>query len=308
MMKVFSLNERGSATILMMLIGTVIVTVGLGFNWLVREHIRASEGFKDKAVAILKARSAFDRLIYLLLLGEMTRKEIVLAGLGEITNIKTIPLNGDEIVLADDIRVRIRDTSGMISLFSIDRNILERLIKNTGLVANPSIPVDSFLDWTDKDDLSRLSGAEKGYYERERLPYIPRNYAVQYVEELRFIRGFTPELLAKISPSLTLMPSSGLNPNTADDAVLKAYLDIDDDSLRVLREYLSQKVIWSDTELYSLVGRRIQSEDSLSYVPSFNVDISLSVGQPRSLYKIRAGLNIIQKPLAPYTVYYWIEE
>lgn len=308
MIKVFMQNEKGSATILMMLIGAVIITVGLGFNWLVREHIKASEGLKDKTSAILKARSAFDRLIYLLLLGEMTRKEIVLAGLGEITNIKTIPLNGDEIVLADDIRVRIRDTSGMMSLFDIDRNVLERLIKNTGLVANPSIPADSFLDWTDKDDLSRLSGAEKDYYERERLPYIPRNYAIQYVDEIRFIRGFTPELWAKIQPFLTLMPSSGLNPNTASDSVLKAYLDISDDSLRNLREYLSQKVIWSDTELYSLVGRRIQTEESPCYVPSFNVDISLSVGQPRSLYKIRTGLNIIQKPLAPYTVYYWIEE
>jgi general secretion pathway protein K len=308
MMKAFISSERGSATILMTLIGAVIITIGLSFNWLVKEHIRASEGLKDKAEAILKARSAYDRLIYMLLNGEMTRKEIVLIGMEEITNLKTIPLNGEEIALADDIRVRIKDTNGRISLFNIDRNVLERLIRNTGLVANPAIPVESLLDWTDADELSRLNGAEKAYYEGEGRPYIPRNYAVQYVEEIRFIRGVTPELWEKIQPSVTLLPSSGLNPNTADDAVLKAFLNISDDSLRILREYVSLRAITSDAVLYGLVGRRIDNEDGAYYVPSFNVDISLSVGQPRSLYKIMAGLNIGQRTSAPYTAYYWIEE
>jgi len=292
----------------MALIGAVIITVGLSFNWLVKEHIRASEGLKDKAEAILKARSAYDRLIYLLLNGEMTRKEIVLIGMEEITNLKTIPLNGEEIALADDIRVRIKDTNGRISLSNIDRNVLERLIRNSGLADNPAVPVESLLDWTDADDLSRLNGAEKAYYEGEGRPYLPRNYAVQYVEEIRFIRGFTSELWEKIQPSLTLLPSSGLNPNTADDAVLKAVLNIEDDSVRTLREYLSQRVVGSDAILYSLVGRRIDNEEGAYYVPSFNLDISLSVGQPRSLYKIMAGLNIGQRASAPYTAYYWLEE
>jgi general secretion pathway protein K len=308
MMKALISNERGSATILMALIGAVIITVGLSFNWLVKEHIRASEGLKDKAEAILKARSAYDRLIYLLLNGEMTRKEIVLIGMEEITNLKTIPLNGEEIALADDIRVRIKDTNGRISLSNIDRNVLERLIRNSGLADNPAVPVESLLDWTDADDLSRLNGAEKAYYEGEGRPYLPRNYAVQYVEEIRFIRGFTSELWEKIQPSLTLLPSSGLNPNTADDAVLKAVLNIEDDSVRTLREYLSQRVVGSDAILYSLVGRRIDNEEGAYYVPSFNLDISLSVGQPRSLYKIMAGLNIGQRASAPYTAYYWLEE
>jgi general secretion pathway protein K len=308
MMKAFISNERGSATILMMLIGAVIITIGLSFNWLVKEHMRASEGLKNKAEAILKARSAYDRLIYMLLNGEMTRKEIILLGMEEITNIKTIPLNGEEIALADDIRVRIRDTNGRISLFNIDRSVLERLIKNTGHADNPAIPVESLLDWIDADDLSRLNGAEKTYYEGEGKPYIPRNYAVQYAEEIRLIRGFTAELWEKIQPSLTLLPSSGFNPNTADDAVLKAFLNISDDSLRILREYVPLRAIDSDAILYSLVGRRIQNEDAAYYIPSFNVDISLSVGKPRSLYKIKAGLNIGQRTSTPYTVYYWIEE
>jgi general secretion pathway protein K len=301
-------NEKGSATILMMLIGAVIITIGLSFNWLVREHIRAAEGLKDKTEAILKARSAYDRLIYMLLNGEMTQKEIVILGMEEITDIRTIPLNGEEIALADDIHVSIKDSNGRLSLFNINRDVLERLIRNTGLADNPSIPVESLLDWTDADDLSRLNGAEKAYYEREGLPYIPRNYALQYAEEMRFIRGFTPELWEKIQPSITMLPSSGFNPNTADNSVLKAYLNVSDDSLRILRDYVSKQAIVSDAVLYSLVGRSINNEAGVYYIPSFNVDISLSAGKPRSLYRINAGLNIGQRTATPYSVYYWREE
>jgi general secretion pathway protein K len=308
MMKALISSKKGSATILMMLIGVLIVAIGLSFNWLVKEHIKAAEGLKDKTEAILKARSAYDRLIYMLLSGEMTRKEIILTGVEEITNLKTIPLNGEEIALADDIRVRIKDTNGRISLYNIDLNVLERLISNTGLTENPAIPVASLLDWVDTDDLSRVNGAEKAYYEGEGRPYIPRNYGLQYFEEIGFIRGFTKELLGKIQPSLTMLPSTGFNPNTADDAVIKAFLNVSDDSLRILREYVSKQAIISDAVLYSLVGRRIQNEDAAYYLPSFNVDISLSVGQPRSLYKIKAGLNIGQRTATPYTVYYWREE
>jgi general secretion pathway protein K len=47
-MKLISSNN-GSATILTILMAAVIITVGLGFNWLVKEHIKASAGLKNKA-------------------------------------------------------------------------------------------------------------------------------------------------------------------------------------------------------------------------------------------------------------------
>jgi general secretion pathway protein K len=278
MMKSICSNNEGSATILMMMIGAVIITVGVGFNWLVKEHIRASEGLRDKTEAVLKARSAFDTALYLLLNGEMTRSEIIINGMDSITSIKSIPLNGKEIALADDIHARFQDTSGEISLFNIDRTVLERLIRNSGLSDNPSVPVDSLLDWVDTDEYSRLNGAEKSYYEAEGNSSIPRNYPLQYAEEILFIRGFSKELWARIQPSLTMLPSGGFNPNTANDEVLKAYLNIGDDSVRGIREYLSRKTIASDTELYTLCGRRIDSENGMYYKPSFNLDVYLTVG------------------------------
>jgi general secretion pathway protein K len=302
-------NDRGSATLLMMLIGAVIITIGIGFNWLVKEHIRASEGLRDKTEAILKARSAFDLLIYLLLNGEMTRNEIIVSGgMEDVTALKTVPLDGREIALADDIHVRFWDTNGRISMFNADDNVLERLIRNSGRSDNPSVPVASLRDWIDKDEFSRVGGAEKAYYEDEGLPCVPRNYPLQYGDELGFIKGFTPELLNAILPSITMLPSAGFNPNTANDEVLKAYLNIDDGTVHTLRDYLSKKTIMSDMELHALVLRRIDNEVGTYYRPSFNMDVVLSVGEQRKLYTIKAGLNVGQKASSPYSVYYWMEE
>ncbi|MCG6537654.1 MAG: hypothetical protein L7F78_23800, partial [Syntrophales bacterium LBB04] len=84
-------TNKGSATILIMLIAGVIMTVGLGFNWLVREHIKAAEGLKKKAEAILKARSACDSLIYLILNGQPSQKDLLLSGVKDLTKLTSIP-------------------------------------------------------------------------------------------------------------------------------------------------------------------------------------------------------------------------
>ena len=292
----------------MMLIAAVIITVGIGFNWLVREHIRASEGLKNKAEAILKARSAYDTVVYLILNGSVLPREIVVMGGGDISQIKTLPLNGQEVSLSDDVRIRIQESNGLLSLNTINRHPFERLIKRMGFPDTAAIAIDSLSDWLDVDSFSRVNGAEELYYKGFGLPYGSRNYAVQYMEEIRFIRGFGEELYGKLQPYVTMLPSTGFNPNTASDEVLKAYLDIDEEYLKTLKDYMAKKPVQSDGELFTLTGKRITGdEDSIYFVPSVFMDITVSVGQPKSIYTIKAGLRVVQKKDSPYSVLYWRE-
>jgi len=304
-------GDSGSATILMMLIAAVIITVGIGFNWLVREHIRASEGLKNKAEAILKARSAYDTIVYLILNGSVLPKEIVVMGGVDISQIKTLPLNGQEVSLSGDVRIRIQESNGLLSLNTINiHNIhpFERLIKRVGFTDTAAIAIDSLLDWVDVDSFSRVNGAEEFYYKGFGLPYGPRNYAVQYMEEIKFIRGFSEELYGKLQPYVTMLPSTGFNPNTASDEVLKAYLDIDEEYLKTLKDYMAKKPVQSDGELFALTGKRITGdEDSIYFSPSSFMDVTVSVGQPKSIYTIKAGLRIVQRKDSPYSILYWRE-
>ncbi|MFA4916753.1 MAG: hypothetical protein WC560_08800 [Syntrophales bacterium] len=302
-------GSRGSATILMILIASVIITVGIGFNWLVREHIKASDGLKTKAEAILKARSAYDTIIYLVLNGQLTRKEITVSGCENIADLKALPLNGEEVLLTDDIYVRLQDSNGMLSLASLNVTVMERLFRKIWGMDNVSGQIDSLRDWIDADDLSRINGAEAFYYRGEGLPYTPRNYPLQYMDELKFIKGFDTELYDKIQPYLTMLPNTGFNPNTASDEVLMAYLDINEESLKILKDYMLKKAIASNIELFALTGRRISSnEEGIYFYPSVFLDVTVSVGRPRSLYTIKAGLNTREKPYSPYGVVYWREE
>lgn len=302
-------GERGSATILMMLMAGVILTVGLGFNWLVKEHLKTSEGLKNKAEAILQARSAYDTLIYLMLNGQTSQKEMMLSGIQDLTALKSIPLNGKEVQLADGLFISVQESNGLLSLTTPDSTALERLIKKVGGVENTAIGAESFLDWVDPDDFSRVNGAEAAYYRSRQAPYQARNFAVQYKEEIAFVRGIGPDVYAKIEPYLTILPSTGFNPNTAGDEVLKSYLNLEDEALVMLKEFISKGSLSSEATLFFLTGRRLRTSlEEAHFHPSRFMDVTVRAGSPRSLYTIKAGLNFINAPTAPYSVLYWREE
>ena len=73
------------------------------------------------------------------------------------------------------------------------------------------------------------------------------------------MKGMDGELYGKLEPYFTILPATGFNPNTAGDEVLKAYLNINEETLKPLREYLAQRNVRSDVELFALTGRRIAS-------------------------------------------------
>ena len=306
-------DKRGSATILIMLIAAVLMTVGLGFNWLVKEHIRSSEGLKNKAEAIIKARSTYDDIIFLILSGRLLPKEVALTSGEDIIGKNTLPLNGQEIALADDISVRIQESNGVLPVWKldyIDKNALQRVIERQSKdPENASVRAESLMDWIDEDKLSRVNGAEESYYQGRALPYVPRNYALQSLEEIKLVRGFDEDLFEKLQTQITLLPATGFNPNTASDEVLMAQLNIDDNALKTLKEYMSVKAVSSDRELFALTGRRIvRDEESINFLPSPFMDITINVGKPRNIYTIRAGLLILQKTYAPYSILSWKEE
>lgn len=304
-----TLNNNGSATMLTMLMAAVIITVGVAFNWLVKEHLKASEGLKHKAEAILKARSVYDTLVYFILNGQIFQGEIITTLSSDIFELKTLPLSGQKITLSDDLYVQAQDSNGMLSLFSMNAGAIERLVKKIGSQDNASDFVNSYLDWIDLDNFSRVNGAEEFHYRSQGLPYVPRNYALQYKDEVQWIKGMSSALYSKIEPYLTMLPSTGFNPNTASDEVLMAYLDINEESLKMLKDYMSKKAITSDTELFALTGRRLFGRDEgIYFFPSPFIEITVSAGQPRTIYTIKAGLDSRQNIRSPYGVLYWREE
>lgn len=303
-------DNKGSATILTLLISAVLITVSIGFNGLVREHLKAAEGLKNKSEAMLKARSAYDALIYSILTGEITSKEIILTAAGEsLLGVKSIPLNGKEVSLNGAINIRLQESNGMLSLTSLNTAALERLIEVVQPEEEaPAGIIDSLLDWIDTDKLVRISGAEDLFYSMEGRPYRPRNFPMQYKEEFGFIRGIDEDLYKRLLPHITMLPNIGFNPNTASGEVLMAYLDINKDILETLKIYISKKPVTSNSKLFSITGRRLGPDTARIYFyPSRFIGVTINAGSPRTIYSIKAGVDVRQRITSPYSIIYWRE-
>ncbi len=309
-MRKYISRDDGSATILTILISVVIITVGIGFNWLLKEHLKVAEGLKNKSEAMLNAYSTYNAVLYSILTGRVTPRNVTLTTGKQLLGVHSIPLDGTVVDLSGQIRIRLQDTNGMFSLNNLNVFGLERLMKivRQGEDA-PSGTIDSFLDWIDRDKLVRINGAEDSFYSTKNVPYTPRNYFMQYKEELGFLRGMDDDLYQRLSPYITILPNTGFNPNTASQEVLMAYLDIDHDVLRSFNAYREKKTVASDTELFSLTGRRIVGNaDGVFFFPSYLIEITIDAGYPKTIYSIKAGIDIKQNLYGPYSVVYWKEE
>ena len=84
---------------------------------------------------------------------------------------------------------------------------------------------NAVFDWLDADDNARYpGGAEALDYSRSAQPYRPANQAFASVSELRLIKGFSSELVAALTPHVSVWGNGNLNLNTMD-AQLTALAD-----------------------------------------------------------------------------------
>lgn len=89
------------------------------------------------------------------------------------------------------------------------------------LAIDPSV-ADAVLDWLDNDESPRVGGAESSYYLSLPHPYKSKNDLFDTVDELRLVRGMTPEVFEKLRPCVTVHSNGRVNINSAPKAVLMA--------------------------------------------------------------------------------------
>ncbi|HWI41473.1 MAG TPA: type II secretion system minor pseudopilin GspK [Verrucomicrobiae bacterium] len=105
------------------------------------------------------------------------------------------------------------------------KGMAERLLEQLQL---PREVVPAVADWIDADDEQRgEGGAESPYYRGLQPPHGAANAPLETVEELRLVKGMTPEAFGKLQPLVTVygseaseMETPKININTAPKEVL----------------------------------------------------------------------------------------
>lgn len=112
----------------------------------------------------------------------------------------------------------------------------------------------AILDWRDEDEVPRLNGGEREEYLEEEALVLPPNRDFVDLDELRHVRGMTPELYVMAAPHLTLIGEGEINLNSAPEPVLLAVPGLDRGAVtEILRLRDSGRLPRSDRELLALL-------------------------------------------------------
>ncbi|KIH75831.1 general secretion pathway protein K [Geoalkalibacter ferrihydriticus] len=143
---------------------------------------------------------------------------------------------GDEGVITIDIE----DLDGRLAINAlvrgnnpepVQRERLTRLFEHFDF-DHPADMVAALIDWLDTDsetyDQDGALGAESNYYQSLNPPYMARNGPLVSLDELALVRGFTPEIVDRLRPHVTIYGNLRVNLNTASPEVI-ATLYFDED-------------------------------------------------------------------------------
>lgn len=140
---------------------------------------------------------------------------------------------------------------------------------------DPSL-ASSLADWVDRnrDPGPGPLAAESEWYSSARPPYEPRNGPMRSYAELALVRGFTPQVIARLRRYVTVLPQADVkvNVNTAPPEVLRA-MDprLDDEYLvRRLVEARTTSPFTKATTLQALEGMSGFSAEELDRLFSFS--------------------------------------
>ncbi|MBK5273890.1 MAG: type II secretion system minor pseudopilin GspK [Desulfuromonadales bacterium] len=240
-------GERGFALILTLVVTALMVAVLVELIHGVYVDISLSRGYRDGQQASLLAESGVTGGIKLLQLSIPPGTN----GTTSLSDAWATPVKLDDETGA--LEVTVSEESGKINLNNLaysngviepyTQAALKRLGKRLQI---PDEIWNSLADWQDSNDETRSNGAETPYYRSLKRPYAARNGKLVTLTELSLVKGFTPEIIDKLKPfvtiyadqSTTLDTVTKVNINTAPKEVLMALDDAIDERMaeRILEE------------------------------------------------------------------------
>jgi general secretion pathway protein K len=181
-------SSRGVALVIVLWIMVILSVIALEFSYSMRIETELTKNFSDGQRAYFGARAGVERAVK-----EILRSQKALKLLGDIKEEPLWNLRGEpnHFMIGDtEIEVAIEPENARINLNDIPNELLREIIAGMGLTEEKiGTVIDSLLDWQDGDNLHRMMGAEKDYYQKLDTPYHPVNGIFEALEELLMVRG-----------------------------------------------------------------------------------------------------------------------
>lgn len=224
-------DERGVALLLALLVLTLLVALILEFDAEARREYREAAAFRDNYKARMLTRAAV-QAARAVLQQDFFRDRQTGASYDGPLDVWAFPIKnyaiGDGLLSA-----QLEDERGKLNLNDLAVNLGDDLQRKAKifrfkrlfelLQLKPDL-VDALIDWVDPDENPEPVGAESLYYQSQQPPYRAANVPLESLGDLRLVKGFTPEIVERLSRYVTVYPLEGgsaLNLNTADPLVIQ---------------------------------------------------------------------------------------
>jgi general secretion pathway protein K len=236
--------RRGVAMVTAIFLVVAIATVALQFSLDAKERrqlgLGASDRGRQRALAGGALKLLQAKLDYAVRIAQQNRGNQILRSSDPWLGIDSL-YSGTYPVDSQAVYVRAEDLGTKLNINNLSEDELKTFL---AFVLNDYVVADglaqSIMDWTDVDDIARLHGAEKDDYIKAGLLALPANAPFRDIEDLRFVKGMTPEIFAAISPYLTTLGNGLVNLNSAPIAVMKVLPGMTDQMMNTIVSLRSQ--------------------------------------------------------------------
>jgi general secretion pathway protein K len=261
--RMVKISQKGIALLIVLWVMAVLTVMVFSFAVMTRAESYGTLAFREMAEKRLLAEAGIERGVMEIFYWSINRNQALTLQGRELWKPDGTPHDVD--MGQGGCVVRIIDEAGKISVNGLNDAsgvILKNLLIHQGVSSeNADIIVDSIMDWKDADDLHRLNGAESDYYLSLAKPYKARNAAFETLEELRLVRGMTPEILygngktRGILPFLTIYSKADkINLNAAPREVLAALPGMDATLVERIMAFRSSAEIGAEGVVQEMAG------------------------------------------------------
>jgi general secretion pathway protein K len=215
-------RQKGLALITAMLVVAIAATTAAYLSLDQQIWLRQAQNLSDRAQAEVVRAGALEWAITILAKDAKDNKS------DDLTENWAKPLPALA-VEGGQVTGQITDAQGLFNINNLVRNgnpsapdigTFQHLLLSLSIDPNLT---DAVVDWIDADSDKLPYGAEDLDYLQMKTPYRAANQPLQSVDELRLVRGFTPEIVEKLRPWITALPQpTEINVNTAPKEVLSA--------------------------------------------------------------------------------------
>jgi len=274
----------------------IVAALLLGIAFIVslsKDNLALTKRLHNKLDSRLEAESILEALKFAILTSDYDNSSLLIIDNLPYKFPKKIILDGRKYKISKEITISLQDASSMLKVTYPDANMIALLATKNNEREFLYTIKDSINDWMDEDNVVRLNGAEKSFYNLKKgVDYGPRNSpALQSVEELRLINGIN-SLSSKrwndLKKYLYFGDGATVNLSLITPSYLAKILKLDFYEASVLHRYEA-----SDFNKFVTIIRENKNynDEYMGFALSFKIKIDIMVKNHTSVSKLHTFIN-----------------